>query len=331
MLSTVREILPVQASVAARALIVANPCEDLPLAEFEAGAVSSILRDKKFIAQTICGEAAGQAEIASAIAGCGLLHFSGHGLQEMVNPLRSSLLVAPRWTASGLAGPQELAGIAVGNDWFVEDEESRRILLEGKGLLREMRDDKTGDVQRSLDYSEDGTVWIRLSGNKPIQWGELWTAADILVDPRLEQCRVAVLSACSSGVEAIPSIEEPAGVPGALKAAGVRSLVSAFWPVTQELAWLFTAAFYDALGRDIWDLSGAVHSARERVRRMPREEAAARLRAMTTDIFDLSRRLPLDVAVYQMETGPDLPFAEAVHWGAFFLQGDARIRVTRRV
>jgi CHAT domain-containing protein len=190
-----------------------------------------------------------------------------------------------------------------------------------------MCDVETGDVQRSLDYSEHGTVWIRLDGDQPTQWGELWTAADMLVDERLAQCRVAVLSACSAGVEAIPMVEEPGGVPGALKAAGVRSLVSAFWPVTQELAWLFATAFYDALGRDTWDLARAVHSARERVRRMTREEAAAQLRAMNTDVSDLFKRLPLDVAIRKMEQGPGLPFAEAIHWGAFFLQGDPRISV----
>jgi hypothetical protein len=51
---------------------------------------------------------------------------------------------------------------------------------------------------------------------------------------------------------------------------------------------------------------------------------------MTTDVSDLFRRFQLDVAVHQMEQGPDLPFAEAIHWGAFFLQGDARISVRRR-
>ena len=90
----------------------------------------------------------------------------------------------------------------------------------------------------------------------------------MVVDERLAQCRVAVLSACSAGVEAIPAVEEPGRVPGTFRAAGVRSLVSAFWPVTQELAWLFTAAFYDALGEDTWDVAGAAHSARETVRRM---------------------------------------------------------------
>jgi hypothetical protein len=250
-------------------------------------------------------------------------------LQEMADSLRSSLLMAPRWTASGLAGPADLAVLGADKAWTEENSESRKVVVEGKGLLREMRDVETGDVQRSLDYSEDGVVWIRLEGDRPTQWGELWTAADMLVDGRLAQWRVAVLSACSAGVEAIQAVEEPGGVPGALSAAGVRSIVSAFWPVTQELAWLFTAAFYDALGGDTWDVAGAVHSARERVRRMTREEAAAKLRAMTADVFDPLKRLLLDVAVRKMEQGPGLPFADAINWGAFFLQGDARIRVKR--
>ena len=257
-LSAAREILPIETAIEARALIVANPGGDLPLAEYEAGTVSSILHGRGFTSGTICGDAAGQTEVASAVAGCGLLHFSGHGFQEMADSLRSSLLVAPRWAAASLAGPEDLAAMGADKDWTVEDEESRKLVVEGKGLLREMRDVETGDVQRSLDYSEDGTVWIRLDGGRPTQWGELWTAADMVVDERLAQCRVAVLSACSAGVEAIPTVEEPGGVPGALRAAGVRSLVSAFWPVTQELAWLFTAAFYDALGEDTWNLAGAI-------------------------------------------------------------------------
>lgn len=329
MLSAVREILPAQTAVEARALIVANPGGDLPLAELEAEAVSSILRGRGFASKTICGDDAGEPEVTAAVAGCGLLHFSGHGLQKMTDSLRSSLLMAPRWSASGLAGPADLAALSADTGWTEPDEESREAVIEGKGLLREIHDVETGDVQRSLDRSEAGTLWIRLDGDRPTQWGELWTAADMLVDARLAQCRVAVLSACSAGVEAIPEVEEPGGVPGALRAAGVRSLVSAFWPVTQELAWLFTVAFYDTLGNDTWDVAGAVHSARQTVRRITREDAAARLRAMTTDVSDLFIRLPLDVAVRRIEQGPDLPFAEAIHWGAFFLQGDARISVGR--
>ena len=118
MLSAAREILPVETAVEARALIVANPCGDLPLAEFEAGAVSSILHDRGFASEMICGDTAGKTEVASAVAGCGLLHFSGHGLQEMADSLRSSLLMAPRWTASGIAGPADLAAMGADEDWI---------------------------------------------------------------------------------------------------------------------------------------------------------------------------------------------------------------------
>ena len=76
-----------ETAVEAKALIVANPGGDLPLAEFEAGAVSSILHGRGFASETICGDAAGETEVASAVAGCGLLHFSGHGFQQMTNSL----------------------------------------------------------------------------------------------------------------------------------------------------------------------------------------------------------------------------------------------------
>jgi hypothetical protein len=72
-----------------------------------------------------------------------------------------------------------------------------------------------------------------------------------------------------------------------------------------------------------------VRAARERIRSMPREEAAGRLRRVAAGTPDLCRRMCLDVAVCRLEQGPAMPFAQAVHWGAFFLQGDARIRIGR--
>ena len=180
MLSAAREILPAATSIEAKALIVANPGGDLPLAEYEAGTVSSILHGRGFASGTICGDAAGQTEVTSAVAGCGLLHFSGHGFQQMTDSLRASLLMAPRWAAASLAGPADLAAMGADKDWTVEDEETRKLVVEGKGLFRECamsRPAMFNDLSIIPKTGQFGSAWMAtgpLSGAncgwRPIWW-----------------------------------------------------------------------------------------------------------------------------------------------------------------
>ncbi len=88
------------------------------------------------------------------------------------------------------------------------------------------------------------------------------------------------------------------GLPAALTAAGVSTVVASLWPVDDDLAVLFTDAFYrglaDALdGAADIDIAALVDLVCDKLRSMPRSEAAAALAALIDRTKDAPARAQL--------------------------------------
>ena len=107
----------------------------------------------------------------------------------------------------------------------------------------------------------------------------LLTVAEIMTRLSLNRCRLAVLSACESGIARLHGGGEMTGLPSAMLIAGVRSVVASLWPVDDAATVLLMEAFYDECegGRGHEpSASRALAVARRRLRTMNRTEALER-------------------------------------------------------
>lgn len=72
----------------------------------------------------------------------------------------------------------------------------------------------------------------------------LLTAATIMAELSLSSCRLAVLSACQSGVARDHGAGEMTGLPASLLAAGAKSVIASLWPVDDNATSLMMRRFY---------------------------------------------------------------------------------------
>ena len=216
----------------ARALLVADPTLDLPLAPLEQECARARLEAIGIECSALSREQASEETVASAAANAELFHFAGHGKANLVQPVQSALLMHPdpgpgSYTADRLA---ELSAQAT--EWREVDEEKRWTTVPGIGRLTELRDLILDRLERSLDYGERGTLCAYYQGDELIQLAELWSAGDLMVDGALGNCELAVLSACASGAGAIGNCERarrPAGRADSRRRAGHRRHSLADW------------------------------------------------------------------------------------------------------
>ncbi len=109
----------------------------------------------------------------------------------------------------------------------------------------------------------------------------LLTAAACMSEPRLDACRLAVLSTCESGIPRQHAGGELLGLPNALLLAGAKSVVASLWRVHDAAAFLLMKFLYE-----VWkggsgtepSPARALTLARRRLRRTSRTEASALLK-----------------------------------------------------
>jgi hypothetical protein len=306
----------------ARALLVADPTLDLPLAPLEQECARARLEAIGIECSALSREQASEETVASAAANAELFHFAGHGKANLVQPVQSALLMHPdpgpgSYTADRLA---ELSAQAT--EWREVDEEKRWTTVPGIGRLTESRDLILDRLERSLDYGERGTLCAYYQGDELIQLAELWSAGDLMVDGALGNCELAVLSACASGAGAIGNCEERGGLPGALILAGVPVIVATAWPIGDATTTLFVDALYELLAsvKGPCDIASAVSDTRRLLRDMSREAAAERLAAVRAPVavgVDFER----DVAVARLRGGDPFPFEHPYEWASFHVLG----------
>jgi len=70
------------------------------------------------------------------------------------------------------------------------------------------------------------------------------TVAEIMGEFSLRFCRLAVLSACESGLAREHAGGEMTGLPASLLVAGAKSVIASLWPVQDEATRLLMQSFY---------------------------------------------------------------------------------------
>jgi CHAT domain len=138
----------------------------------------------------------------------------------------------------------------------------------------------------------------------------LLTVADILA-ARVPDARLAVLSACESGVPGADAFDEVVGLPAALMEAGIRGIIGSLWAVQPVPASLLTRRFYAE-----WD--AGVHPA----------AALRRAQAWLRQVTNGELAQYGDIAPPERLTGPAAqawpgtrPFAHPDAWAAFTYTG----------
>jgi tetratricopeptide (TPR) repeat protein len=168
--------------------------------------------------------------------------------------------------------------------------------------------------QADLDHPLDS--WLLLAGEEPLRLREL-------LHLRL-QARLAVLSACESGIPGADLPDEVVGLPTGLLEAGVAAVIASLWPVDDRPTLLLMVGFYQR-----WRRHGmAPAQALRQAQRWLRDATGAELRAQFER--SLGREpdpwLPRQVAQACYEEVVLLPpdtrgFAGLTDWAAFSFMG----------
>ncbi|MFE6164473.1 CHAT domain-containing protein [Streptomyces sp. NPDC056486] len=310
-----------------RAVVVANPTSDLPLAAVEASTVTERLRAQGWEVQVRGEQEATLSGILDALSPSPtILHFSGHGRSDILNASRSALLVHAPATAPALFADWLEAAV----NWRYHDDGDRIADLPEAGRLIERH--LQGDViDRILERPNGGAVWTR-SG--PVRSGpaELWTAADLLLDDHLTECALAVLAGCETGGIGLEhAIDEYTGLPAALQLAGVRTVVATGWRVSDRVAALWADLFYEELccTDAPMSIANAVHQAADRLRTLTPTAAAARAAALAGRAVEPRSRFRLQAWAHALGSASHPPFADPWLWGAFAAFGDGQRSLAR--
>ncbi|MFA7764805.1 CHAT domain-containing tetratricopeptide repeat protein [Streptomyces sp. NRRL S-448] len=123
-------------------------------------------------------------------------------------------------------------------------------------------------ISRYLNYSG-------FSDRKDPDGYRLLTVAECMAELRLRACRLAVLSACQSGVSRLHGAGEMTGLPAAMLIGGARSVVATLWHVSDAASTVLMHHFYSYLdySADDWHPAKALARARRRLATTSREEA----------------------------------------------------------
>jgi hypothetical protein len=315
------------------ALVVSNPTGDLPVSGAEAESVSLRLRRAGLQTSRLPngGEATEDA-IASALAsGVSVFHFSGHGRSDLFQATRSALLLHPVVGEGEPESGRLDALVAPASEWHEEYEDFRWADVPGVGRLYERRWPESRLVERTLDYSERGTLWAQYDGEEIMRMAELWSAGDIMVGEVLSGCGLAVLSACESGSAQLSgTVDEYAGLPAAIGLAGAATVVSTLWPIDDALTALHVDLLYEALEKSTGeiDVSRTVRKVGERMRSLRRAEAVDLVEDLRQRTTDPIGRLFLERFRRDVEGGAEHPFERPYEWATFYVTGGGKIRVT---
>ena len=100
-----------------------------------------------------------------------------------------------------------------------------------------------------MERGSQPTLYARYADGQLRRLGEEWSVGDILALGERSACRLAFLSACSSGTAGGRSayIDEYGGLPAALRLGGVTTLVCSLWEVDEGFTALYADLFYERL------------------------------------------------------------------------------------
>jgi CHAT domain-containing protein len=280
--------------------------------------------------------AATKAAVLEAAVSADILHVGAHGRTDLIDPGRSALwLHDPAAERSLQGGDDPFSGLAAHIDkWREPWPGMREVVIRGAGMLSE-RDNGDGVVERVLEHPLGSTRWIRYAPAGP-RVAELWTADEIAVGQSLPRCRLALLTACEAGGGGYAQVDEAAGLPAALIAAGVPTVIASLWPVADDVALIFTDLFYrkfsDALaeigfGVGAVDLADLLRDLRAEMQSMTSAYVATALGSLIDMTTDARARARLRAARSRRAAEADRPFAEPIDWAAFSVFGEGVMTV----
>ncbi len=213
-------------------------------------------------------------------------------------------------------------------------------LLNGKDATRKAFLEKLQVKRESASPAERANVWhfcchgqARLA--QPLESGLLlagddWLTVRDLFALRLSGVRLAILSACETGVSGIRLPDELIGLPTGLVQAGVAGVVASLWPVSEISTVLLLVRFYSLWKGESFSIDQALQKAQIWLRDTRNEEKADYFKQSLPEFGELSPNLanllPVDVAnaLFQdMMLRPlgERDFSHPYHWAAFGLTG----------
>jgi hypothetical protein len=257
-----------------------------------------------------------------------VFHFSGHAYSDHGDPDRSALLVAP---ADGTATDPFPDWTAAATRWHTTHDGWRTADVPGAGRLWERGHPAAGDLERRMERGSQPTLYARYADGQLRRLGEEWSVGDILALGERSACRLAFLSACSSGTAGGRSayIDEYGGLPAALRLGGVTTLVCSLWEVDEGLTALYADLFYERLSSGDPGLLDAVSAVRRTgrwLREARKPDVLRRLERLAERVRPRSPRAALALEAYRfaIETRPgDIPYAAPWEWASFYAVGDA--------
>jgi hypothetical protein len=313
-------------------LVVSNPTLDLPLSSLEAMSARNHLAQLGVELKQLDGGDAVEPAAAEALRSATAIHFTGHGQSDFAEPTRSGLLVHPGadWPAEGDPFASLLAGEI---DWVADEsspDDERWADLPGVGRVYEIRDDLgDGRLQRRLER-EDSTFVAAYDGDRLIRAGELWSAGDLMLGDAAGECALAFLSACEAGMGSGRFIDEYGGLAAALELGGVRTVVSSMWPVSEPFTAVYVELFYRELaeaGEGSIDLTAVVRSVRDRLSKMPCDDALELVAELRRATDGIAARLTLDSFAAELRRRGDPPFTDPWELAAFYVSGNGSVIV----
>ena len=317
----------------AKALAVVDPTLDLPTSVIEAHSITKYLSKLGVEVKYLQKENATEDALIKFLPGVSIFHFSGHGQSDLIQPIRSALLVYPGKNRLHDKDPFKKL-VSSANKWQEVNENERYADLPGIGRLYEKLFPEQKKLERYFEFSESGTLWGSYETDEKQErlkkLAELWTAGDIMLEESLKNCKLAFLSACESGVDrGIDSnLDEYSGLPAALQLAGVSSVVSTLWPVSDVLTMLYVDLFYDLLVKyhQPVNIASVIRNVGERLRCMKKEEVVVLLNDLKNRISDPLTRYRLEAYGDKfLKAGSDTPFSHPYDWAPFFAVGSDKI------
>jgi hypothetical protein len=302
-----------------KALVVADPTRDLPIARLQSAGVGDRLAREGFQITTLVGKSATRPKVVEAIGQADLLHFVGHGRRDALRTESSALMAAPREGAMWLwAGPL----LAILEDgWTRELDGARTRVIPEVGRITEWDE---GDRVDRLAETDEEIFFGSWFGGKLRFASELITAEELAVTVGLDRCAVVILMACETGGASFRGdfVHEPSGLVEALQLAGARTIIATAWPVRESSTLLLADILYEELltlsGKA--DVSRALRIAADGLRRMTREGAANRLERLAEGSKG-SDAFRLRALADRVGHGPRRPFGDPIHWASFHVVG----------
>jgi CHAT domain-containing protein/tetratricopeptide (TPR) repeat protein len=145
-----------------------------------------------------------------------------------------------------------------------------------------------------------------------------WLRVEDMLDPLWRgrsQARLAVLSACETGVSGTELADEVIGLPTVMQLAGAAGVVASLWPVRDRAAAILMGTFHRLWREDHADPSAALRAAQIWMRDADAEE-------LHRAFPGLAPRPPTrSQAARQLLADAPPPYGDPVTWGAFTFSG----------